>query len=220
VASGLRDHRCFSESGIAPDARVQRGSGRWLRPASAPHSDHLPPNASLLTEVSTRIVRAAVRAERADTSLRSTPRSRTTQRSDRCELTSVYRVARRGGGSLRNRLRQLRALWRAASSPLSSPRRSCPRSATGRPHRPRRARARPHRSAALTGSCHVQRLPWIGIGQVLATLGDRLPRRSCDDAPHPVRSRSSLVVPLPIGVLVLTFVAAAVAPFARLPRFC
>ena len=69
-------------------------------------------------------------------------------------------------------------------------------------------------------------LPWIGIGQVLATLGDRLPRRTVMIACDLVRAIAFLVllVPLPIvAVLALTFVAGLPSPpfaafFAR--PFC
>lgn len=58
-------------------------------------------------------------------------------------------------------------------------------------------------------------LPWVGIGQVLATLGDRLPRRTVLIAADLVRAAvfAVMVVPLPIPVLLtLTFVAGLATP--------
>jgi MFS family permease len=58
-------------------------------------------------------------------------------------------------------------------------------------------------------------LPWVGIGQVLATMGDRFPRRSVLIAADLVRALvfAVMVLPLPIPVLLgLTFVAGLATP--------
>ena len=58
-------------------------------------------------------------------------------------------------------------------------------------------------------------LPWIGIGQVLATLGDRLPRRQLMIVCDLVRAIVflALLIPMPIwAVLALTFVAGLPSP--------
>ena len=71
-------------------------------------------------------------------------------------------------------------------------------------------------SAALTGLVvTVSVLPWIGIGQVLATLGDRLPRRQLMIGCDLIRAAAfaAMVIPMPIVVLlVLAFVAALPTP--------
>ena len=71
-------------------------------------------------------------------------------------------------------------------------------------------------SAALTALVVTfSLLPWIGIGQVLATLGDRLPRRTVMITCDLVRAIAflALLVPLPIvAVLALTFVAGLPSP--------
>lgn len=58
-------------------------------------------------------------------------------------------------------------------------------------------------------------LPWVGIGQVLATFGDRFPRRTVLIVADLVRAGvfAVMVLPLPIPVvLVLTFVAGLATP--------
>lgn len=58
-------------------------------------------------------------------------------------------------------------------------------------------------------------LPWIGLGQVLAVLGDRLPRRTIMIASDLVRAALFLIMLAPIGVaalLALVFVAGAASP--------
>ncbi len=135
----------------------------WLIPASAPHLDHLPPNASLLTEVSTRIVRGEVTRGKGRylSHTRNTPCVRATTKRARigAMLTSVYRVARRGGGS---------PAQPAATAPSATgePRvRHCLRRAgplrdrrLGGPSRPRRPRARTHRFCRAHGvGRHLQR---------------------------------------------------------------
>ncbi len=58
-------------------------------------------------------------------------------------------------------------------------------------------------------------LPWLGIGQVLATLGDRLPRRQVMIYCDLVRAIAflALLIPMPIlAVLALTFVAGLPSP--------
>jgi MFS family permease len=71
-------------------------------------------------------------------------------------------------------------------------------------------------SAGLVGLVvAVTLLPWIGIGQVLATLGDRLPRKQLMIGCHLVSAAAFFVmtIPMPIGVLlVLAFLAALPAP--------
>ena len=128
----------FSESGIAPDARVQRGSGSWLVPASAAAFGP-PPSKRIAADRSQHAASYALQSlvERADTSLTAQHATRSRDykaRSDRCDVDVRLpcRPSRRwvtcatGCDSSERH-------WRAASSPLSSPRRSCPRSATGRP---------------------------------------------------------------------------------------
>ena len=71
-------------------------------------------------------------------------------------------------------------------------------------------------SAALSGLVlTVSVLPWVGIGQVLATLGDRLPRKQlmivCDVI-H-AAAFAAMLIPMPIGVIfVLAFIAALPTP--------
>ena len=71
-------------------------------------------------------------------------------------------------------------------------------------------------SAALTGLVFaVSVLPWVGIGQLLATLGDRMPRRQLMIYCDLVRAVGflCLAVPMPIGaVLALTFVCGLPSP--------
>ena len=71
-------------------------------------------------------------------------------------------------------------------------------------------------SAALTGLLvTVSVLPWIGIGQVLATLGDRFPRKQLMIVCDLIRALVFVVmlVPMPIWLLfVLAFVAALPTP--------
>ncbi len=71
-------------------------------------------------------------------------------------------------------------------------------------------------SAGLTGLVvAVSLLPWVGIGQVLATLGDRLPRRQLMIACDLIRAAAftAMVIPMPIGVLLgLAFIAALPTP--------
>ncbi len=71
-------------------------------------------------------------------------------------------------------------------------------------------------SAAMTGLVVTfSVLPWIGIGQWLATLGDRLPRRQVMIICDLIRAAAflALLIPMPIGVLLsLTFVAGLPSP--------
>jgi MFS family permease len=131
--------------------------------------------------------------------------------------TSVYRDGPREVGHLSNRLQQLRAPLKNRSlavllsaQALSSAGDWAARIAlavlvfdkTG--------------SAALTGLVvTVSVLPWIGIGQVLATLGDRLPRRQlmigCDLIS--AAAFAAMVIPMPTAaLLVLAFIAALPTP--------
>jgi MFS family permease len=58
-------------------------------------------------------------------------------------------------------------------------------------------------------------LPWVGIGQFLATFGDRLPRRQLMIACDLIRAGAflALVIPMPIwAVLTLTFIAGIPSP--------
>ncbi len=71
-------------------------------------------------------------------------------------------------------------------------------------------------SAGLTGLVvTVSVLPWIGIGPVLATLGDRFPRKHLMIACDLIRAAVFVImlVPMPVGVLLLlAFVAALPTP--------
>ena len=71
-------------------------------------------------------------------------------------------------------------------------------------------------SAGLTGLVTaVSVLPWVGIGQVLATLGDRLPRKHLMIACDLIRAAAfaAMLIPMPIGVLlVLVFIAGLPTP--------
>lgn len=71
-------------------------------------------------------------------------------------------------------------------------------------------------SAALSGLVlTVSVLPWVGIGQVLATLGDRLPRKQLMIACDVIRAAAfaAMLIPMPIGVIfVLAFIAALPTP--------
>jgi MFS family permease len=71
-------------------------------------------------------------------------------------------------------------------------------------------------SPALTAlATAVSVLPWVGIGQILATFGDRRPRRSVMVTADVVRAAVFLAMVLPMPVwtlLLLAFVAGAAAP--------
>ena len=71
-------------------------------------------------------------------------------------------------------------------------------------------------SAGLTGLVvTVSVLPWVGIGQVLATLGDRLPRKRLMIACDLIRAATflAMAIPMPIAALfVLAFIAALPTP--------
>ena len=71
-------------------------------------------------------------------------------------------------------------------------------------------------SPAMTGLVTaVSMLPWVGIGQVLATLGDRISRRRVMVAADLVRAGAfaAMLLPLPVGVvLALAFVAGLATP--------
>ena len=71
-------------------------------------------------------------------------------------------------------------------------------------------------SAALSGLVlTVSVLPWVGIGQVLATLGDRLPRKQLMIVCDVIRAAAfaAMLIPMPIGVIfVLAFIAALPTP--------
>jgi predicted MFS family arabinose efflux permease len=71
-------------------------------------------------------------------------------------------------------------------------------------------------SAAMTGLVvTVSVLPWVGLGQWLATLGDRLPRRQVMIICDVIRAAAflALLIPMPIGVLLLlTFIAGLPSP--------
>jgi MFS family permease len=69
-------------------------------------------------------------------------------------------------------------------------------------------------SAPLTGLVTaVSMLPWVGLGQALATLGDRFPRRSVMVAADLMRATlfAVMALPIPIWALFLAAFAAAVA---------
>jgi MFS family permease len=71
-------------------------------------------------------------------------------------------------------------------------------------------------SAALSGLVlTVSVLPWVGIGQVLATLGDRLPRKQLMIACDLIRAAAfaAMLIPMPVAVIfVLAFIAALPTP--------
>lgn len=72
------------------------------------------------------------------------------------------------------------------------------------------------RSAGFTAlTTAVTLLPWLGIGQLLATLGDRFPRRRLMIVADLVRAAlfACMALPLPVGVLlILAFAAGTVTP--------
>ncbi|HMK11661.1 MAG TPA: MFS transporter, partial [Acidimicrobiales bacterium] len=132
-------------------------------------------------------------------------------------MTSVYRDGPRRWATLRHRLQQLRAPLKSRaltiillSALLSGAGDWAARVAlsvlvydkTG--------------SAGLTGLVvTVSVLPWIGIGQVLATLGDRFPRKHLMIVCDLIRAAAFVVmlIPMPIWLLLLlTFVAALPTP--------